>query len=89
MSAHACARNPTVSKCREIGTIPSVGMRPNVGLKPTTPWRMAGSSTEPLVSVPSARGTSPQATAAADPELDPPGLQPGYEPLTVRPQRCE
>ena len=36
---------------------------------------IAGTRPEPAVSVPSASGTSPAATATAEPELDPPGMR--------------
>src|SRR6476661_7694673 len=37
------------------------------------PQKLAGARTEPPVSEPSAKSTSPAATAAAEPQLDPPG----------------
>ena len=46
--------------------------RPRVGLQPTIPFIAAGTRPDPAVSVPSAKETSPAATATADPELDPP-----------------
>jgi hypothetical protein len=46
-------------------------------LKPTTPQNAAGRITEPFVCVPSASGTQPAATAAAEPEEEPPGLHEG------------
>jgi hypothetical protein len=46
-----------------------------VGLTPTTPQNAAGCRTEPPVSEPSAMGTIPAATAAADPPDDPPGTR--------------
>lgn len=39
-----------------------------------TPHILAGCLIEPPVSVPRDAGISPAATAAADPELDPPGI---------------
>ena len=36
--------------------------------------RPAGTRPDPAVSVPSASGTNPAATATAEPELDPPGI---------------
>ncbi len=49
-------------------------MRPKVGLKPTMPQNEAGRITEPLVWVPMASGAMPAATAAAEPEDEPPGV---------------
>ena len=46
--------------------------RPYVGFTPTHPLKLAGSLTDPPVSLPSAIGTWPPATAAALPPDDPP-----------------
>ena len=62
-------------------------MRPALGLKPTTPQKDAGRSTEPLVCVPTASGTMPAATAAAEPLDDPPGVCAGLCGLRVGPGR--
>src|SRR5512146_1953427 len=51
--------------------------RPYVGLTPTTPQNAAGWRTEPPVSEPSAIGTMPAATAAAEPPDEPPGTRSG------------
>src|SRR5262245_42750492 len=59
--------------------------RPYVGFKPMTPQRAAGWRTEPPVSDPSASGTSPAATAAADPPLDPPGTRSSAQGLCAGP----
>jgi hypothetical protein len=63
------------------------GMRPAVGTSVTSPHRAAGHRSEPVASEPCAIGTAPQATAAADPPLDPPaerdrshGLRVGANP---------
>src|SRR3954452_11160680 len=48
---------------------------PYVGFTPTTPQNAAGCLTEPPVSEPSAIGTSPAATAAAEPPDEPPGTR--------------
>ena len=60
-------------------------MAPSVGLKPTTPQYAAGRITEPLVCVPIAAGTWPAATAAADPDDDPPGVCARFQGLRVGP----
>src|SRR5881296_3977805 len=49
--------------------------RPNVGISPTMPQSDAGWRTDPPVSEPSATGTIPAATAAAEPPDDPPGTR--------------
>ena len=46
--------------------------RPSVGLMPTTPQAAAGKRTDPPVSEPSAPNTRPTATAAPDPDDEPP-----------------
>ena len=48
------------------------------------PQKAAGWRTEPPVSVPSATGTSPAATAAADPPLDPPATCSTFHGFLVR-----
>ena len=52
-------------------------MRPKVGRSPMMPQKEAGPRTEPPVSLPSAKSTSPAATAAAEPDDEPPGTRPG------------
>jgi hypothetical protein len=49
---------------------------PVLGFRPTTPQNAAGCRTEPPVSEPSAIGTRPAATAAAEPPEEPPGTRP-------------
>jgi hypothetical protein len=58
-------------------------MRPWEGLKPTTPHQAAGWRMEPARSLPSARGPSPAATAAAAPPLEPPGERDSDQGLAV------
>ena len=60
----------------EIGTIPVRLISPSVGLMPTIPQAWAGLTIEPSVSVPTASGARPAATATADPELEPDGFRP-------------
>ena len=45
-----------------------------LGLKAPMPQEAAGRFTEATVCVPTAAGAMPAATAAAEPELDPPGV---------------
>src|SRR5215470_16441524 len=45
---------------------------PKVGMRPTTPHRDAGPRIDPPVSEPRATGTSPAATAAPEPDDEPP-----------------
>src|SRR6266568_1942180 len=67
---------PAVSWTGEIGTMPVRLTRPRVGFTPTIPQALAGLMIEPSVSDPTASGTSPAATATAEPELEPDGLWP-------------
>ena len=48
-------------------------------------FKPAGTRPEPAVSVPSASGTIPAATATAEPELDPPGLSAALKGLRGTP----
>src|ERR1700730_1138282 len=61
------------------------GIAPKLGLNPPTPLKAAGRTTEPNVWLPSASGTIPAATAAADPDDDPPGVWLLFQGLTVGP----
>ena len=56
---------------------------PKVGFSPTTPQKAAGRMIEPPVCVPTASGTIPAATAAAEPWDEPPGVWPGSCGLRV------
>src|SRR5437764_8698742 len=81
MADNPCARSftpaansPTVSSVHEKHFTPTVGNSRNDGLIAATPQNEAGRITEPPVCVPSASGIMPAATAAAEPEDDPPGV---------------
>src|SRR5262245_33854684 len=63
----------TQSSVLQAGTTPLFETAPSDGLRPTMLLSPAGTRPDPAVSVPSANDTSPNATATADPELDPPG----------------
>src|SRR5262249_59326068 len=56
------------------GTTPSHVTRPKVGLQPATPQYAAGRVIEPPVCEPRAPRHMPQASAAAEPLLEPPGV---------------
>src|SRR6201996_5918056 len=81
MAASPCARSltpaansPTVSSFHEKHFTPTVGSIRYDGLIAATPQNEAGRITEPPVCVPSASGIMPAATAAAEPDDDPPGV---------------
>src|SRR5574340_1687966 len=85
-SATLAAIGPTWSRLVDSGCTPSRGTASKVGLKPTTPQHDAGMRIDPAVSVPTAIGTIPAATAAAEPPLDPPGSRSGAHGLTTAPK---
>ena len=66
--------SPRVSMEGEFGNMPDLSKSPYEGLYPTTPQYAAGLITDPVVCVPKQIGDIKAATAAADPELDPPGV---------------
>ena len=66
------AKIDTQSSDGQAGIVPRTLTRPRVGLTPTMPLKAAGTRPLPAVSVPSAKGTTPAATATALPELLPP-----------------
>src|SRR5437867_10416684 len=65
--------------------MPWRGISPCVGLKPYTPQYDAGRIVEPVVWLPRAAGTTPAATAAAEPLEEPPGVYAGLCGLRVFP----
>ena len=71
------ANHPTVSKLGAIAITPAVVMRPCVVRMPNMPQKLAGTRTEPPVSVPSAKSHRPAATADAEPLDEPPGTRSG------------
>src|SRR5947208_3159876 len=73
-SSTPAANSPTVSSVHEKHFTPTVGSIRNEGFIAATPQNAAGRITEPPVCVPSASGIMPAATAAAEPEDDPPGV---------------
>src|SRR4051812_29300957 len=73
------------SSVRQAGTRPAVESAPRLGLSPTILPSPAGTRPEPAVSVPSANGTRPAATATPEPELDPPGMSFGSKVLRGTP----
>src|SRR5215468_10797603 len=72
-----------------MGTMPVLLTSPSVGLMPTMPHACAGLTIDPSVSVPTASGASPAATATAEPELEPDGLRPLPCGFTAWPPRVD
>jgi hypothetical protein len=71
-----------VSKEGASGIVPSSEMAPCVVRRPTSPQKLAGARIEPPVSEPVAMSANPPATAAAEPEDEPPVTRPGAAGLT-------
>src|SRR5262245_30646615 len=61
------------------------GTRPNEGLMPNRPVKLQGMRIEPPPSVPTASGPIPDATAAAAPPEEPPGVFSLFHGLRVMP----
>ena len=74
-SATSRVNTLTQSSERQAGSTPLVPTSPRVGFSPTIPFIAAGTRPEPAVSVPRAKVTTPEATATALPELDPPEIR--------------
>src|SRR4029077_16895296 len=68
----SAANRPTVSSVQEKHFTPTVGSNRYDGLIAAAPQNEAGRITEPPVCVPSASGIMPAATAAPDPDDEPP-----------------
>src|SRR5262245_35398126 len=64
--------SPIVSSVGASAMAPFVDTRPWVGFQAVTPQACAGIRSEPPVSDPSAATTAPLATAAAEPDEEPP-----------------
>src|SRR5215470_5830321 len=74
-SSAVCASGPTLSSVNESGSALARLTRPLVGLNPVTPQKCAGNLMEPPVSEPSAACTSRAATAAPEPDDEPPVMR--------------
>ena len=69
-----CLLTIIVAGASHAGTTPRVLRRPRVGFRPTMLFNAAGTRPEPAVSVPSEKLTCPNATARAEPALEPPEI---------------
>ena len=81
-------RATTPSTTRPPMTSPKSGpsdVRPLVGFSPTRPHSLAGMRIDPPPSFACPMGTMPEATAAADPPLEPPVECPAFHGLLVAP----
>ncbi len=73
-SSTSAASKPCASRLGASPVTPSTGNRPRLMTSAAIPQKAAGRVTDPAVCDPSASGTCPAATAAADPLDDPPGV---------------
>src|SRR5207245_11095800 len=71
-SSALCANGPTVSSDCDSGIAPARLTRPTVVFSPVTPQKCAGIRIEPPVSDPNAANVKRAATAAPDPDDEPP-----------------
>ena len=85
-SAALRAMSPMVSSVGASPMAPDVETRPQVGFQALTPQAWAGMRSEPPVSDPSAATTDPLATAAAEPDEEPPAMNCGFQGLRTRPR---
>src|SRR5256885_17089648 len=81
-NAASRAKTPTVSSVGANGITPATEISPCEGRQPQIPQLLAGTRTEPPVSVPIAKSTMPQATADAEPLEEPPGTRSGTTGLS-------
>jgi hypothetical protein len=82
------AIGPSLSQLQLSVIAPVRGTRPKVGRRPVTPQRIDGLTMLPCVSLPMAKPTSPAATAAPGPALEPDepsSKQPGIHGLSAKP----
>ena len=80
---------PTVPSDHHRCSWGAVVTRPRWGLRPNRPHHAAGIRIEPPPSPPIATGTMPEASAAAVPPLDPPGVRVRSHGLRVSPREVD
>jgi hypothetical protein len=80
------AMTPTAMIVKAVGGTPVRAVRPTVGRSAATPHSAAGTRTLPPPSMPRAKAATPAATAAAEPEEEPPAWRAGSCGLRGVPQ---
>src|SRR5690349_14036625 len=85
LSATVRARHPNTLSPNHPSRSGAMGTRPRPGITPTRPQHTTGIRIEPPPSEPVATGTSPAATAAAEPPEEPPGVRLVSHGLRVTP----
>ena len=72
------AIGPSMPSCeKNASSAGHIGTRPRDGRRPNTLFQAAGLRSEPPMSLPSATGSIPSASATAVPPLEPPQLRVG------------
>ncbi len=84
-SATVVVSGPFSAKPNQEPLPSSLGTTPEPGLMPTSPQHAAGIRMEPMPSLPCAAATIPEATAAALPPDEPPGVRSWSHGLWVMP----
>src|SRR5579884_4323574 len=85
LSATVRASGPYVLSPSHPSSAGRMETRPRVGFIPTSPQHEAGMRIDPPPSEPVAHGAIPEATAAAEPPDEPPGVRLGSQGLRVTP----
>ena len=85
MSSTVRLRQPSTASPFQSSRSGAIEILPREGLRPKRPQEAAGMRIDPPPSPAEAIGTSPAATAARDPPLDPPGVRCGFHGLRVTP----
>jgi hypothetical protein len=86
VSATVRVSTPSVAR-NDSPSVGAIEIRPRAGLSPTRPQQAAGMRIEPPPSLPCAIGSIPDATAAAAPPDEPPGVRSRSHGLRVGPLR--
>ncbi len=73
--ARRAGERPEMIEARREGKLRAREIRPKVGFRPKVPQKDEGTRIDPLVSDPIASATMPAATAAPEPEDDPPAMR--------------
>src|SRR5699024_9805142 len=81
--------NSIAAPCQFLPTPGPTGVRPRVGFNPTSPLNEAGIRMEPPPSLAPAIGTTPDATSAAAPPLEPPGAKFLFQAFLVGPHNFD
>lgn len=87
-SARLRAIGPATASVSQGRSVGQIGTKPGVGRSPKTPQNAAGVRIEPPRSLPSAKATIPDASAAAPPPVEPPAVSDKSQGLRVAPNNA-